>query len=55
MISGQDEPDIEKVATEINGYNIADGRVLGTFADLKDDGSTACGMDLRWLLLHRPQ
>jgi formate dehydrogenase major subunit len=41
---GQDEPDIEKVAIEINGYNIADGRVLGTFADLKDDGSTACGV-----------
>ncbi len=41
---GQDEPDIEKIAIEINGYNIADGRVLGTFGDLKDDGSTACGV-----------
>ena len=41
---GQDEPDIEKVAIEINGYNVADGRVLGTFGDLKDDGSTACGV-----------
>lgn len=39
-----DEPDIEKIAIEINGYNIADGRVLGTFGDLKDDGSTACGV-----------
>ena len=41
---GQDGPDIEKVAVEINGYNVADGRVLGTFGDLKDDGSTACGV-----------
>jgi len=41
---GQDEPDIEKIAIEINGYNVADGRVLGTFGDLKDDGSTACGV-----------
>ena len=39
-----DEPDIEKIAIEINGYNVADGRVLGTFGDLKDDGSTACGV-----------
>lgn len=41
---GQDEPDLEKVAIEINGYNVADGRILGTFGDLKDDGSTACGV-----------
>lgn len=41
---GQDGPDIEKVAIEMNGYNVADGRVLGTFGDLKDDGSTACGI-----------
>ncbi len=42
--SSPDEPDIEKIAIEINGYNVADGRVLGTFGDLKDDGSTACGV-----------
>jgi formate dehydrogenase major subunit len=41
---GQDEPDIEKVAIEINGYNVADGRIFSTFGDLKDDGSTACGV-----------
>ncbi len=41
---GQDEPDIEKVAIEVNGYKVEDGTVLGTFADLKDDGSTACGV-----------
>lgn len=39
-----DEPDIEKIAIEINGYNIADGQIMGTFGDLKDDGSTACGV-----------
>jgi formate dehydrogenase major subunit len=41
---GQDEPDVEKVAIEINGFKVEDGTVLGTFADLKDDGSTACGV-----------
>jgi len=43
-LPGHDEPDLEKVATEINGYTVADGKVLGTFANLKDDGSTACGV-----------
>lgn len=42
--TGLDGPDAEKVAIEINGYNVADGRILGTFGDLKDDGSTACGV-----------
>lgn len=41
---GHDEPDIEKVAIELNGYNVADGQVLSSFGQLKDDGSTACGM-----------
>ncbi len=38
-----DEPDPDKVAMEINGYNVADGSLLSSFGQLKDDGSTACG------------
>ncbi len=37
-----DEPDIEKVALEINGYD-PQGQPLANFTALKDDGSTACG------------
>jgi formate dehydrogenase major subunit len=40
---GHDEPDIVKIANEMNGYNVADGSLLDSFAKLKDDGSTACG------------
>lgn len=40
---GHEEPDIEKVALEINGYTVADGKALASFAKLADDGSTACG------------
>ena len=38
-----DEPDVEKILKEINGYTIADGNHVPSFSDLKDDGSTACG------------
>ena len=38
-----DEPDAEKVQIELNGCEIATGRPLAGFAELKDDGSTACG------------
>ena len=38
-----DEPDIDKVVCEINGREVATGKLLSGFADLKDDGSTACG------------
>lgn len=41
---GHDEPDIIKIANEMNGYVIADGTILDSFAKLKDDGSTACGV-----------
>ncbi|HAG11611.1 MAG TPA: formate dehydrogenase-N subunit alpha [Desulfotomaculum sp.] len=41
---GMDEPDINKVGIEINGYTIADGKPLETFAKLTDDGATACGL-----------
>lgn len=40
---GQEEPDIMKIAKEMNGYVVADGTTLDSFAKLKDDGSTACG------------
>lgn len=38
-----DEPDAEKVLKEINGYTVADGKQLGSYLELKDDGSTASG------------
>jgi len=37
------EPDMLKVLREINGYETASGKHVASFADLKDDGSTACG------------
>ena len=40
---GEEEPDIMKVANELCGYTIADGKPVEGFALLKDDGSTACG------------
>jgi formate dehydrogenase major subunit len=38
-----DEPDTEKVLKEINGRRVGDGVLLKSFAELRDDGSTACG------------
>jgi formate dehydrogenase major subunit len=38
-----DEPDAEKVLKEINGYTVADHTQIGSYHELKDDGSTACG------------
>ena len=35
--------DAEAVLREINGYTMADRKLVDGFADLKDDGSTACG------------
>jgi formate dehydrogenase major subunit len=37
------EPDIEAVLREINGYTVEDGTQVESYADLQDDGSTACG------------
>ncbi len=37
------EPDPEAVLKEINGYTVQNRRLLGTYQDLRDDGSTACG------------
>jgi formate dehydrogenase major subunit len=37
------EPSAEDVLKEINGYEVATGRPLSGFAEIKDDGSTVCG------------
>jgi formate dehydrogenase major subunit len=37
------EPSVLKVLHEINGYRTDTGEQVAGFADLKDDGSTACG------------
>jgi formate dehydrogenase major subunit len=39
----KDEPSSDLVLREINGYTWADKKQVAGFADLKDDGSTACG------------
>jgi formate dehydrogenase major subunit len=38
-----EHPNIPDVAKEVNGYNLATGKLLNGFAELKDDGSTSCG------------
>lgn len=38
-----EEPDVVKVAVEINGYTVADGKPVANFTKLAADGSTACG------------
>jgi formate dehydrogenase major subunit len=37
------EPKVEEVLQEINGYTVADHTLLSGFTELKADGSTACG------------
>jgi formate dehydrogenase major subunit len=37
------EPSLEELAREINGYDLSTGRLLGSFAELRDDGTTASG------------
>jgi formate dehydrogenase major subunit len=37
------EPSVLKVLQEINGYSTITGEQVGSFTDLHDDGSTACG------------
>lgn len=41
---GYEEPDIMKIAKEMNGYVVAGGTTLDSFAKLTDTGSTACGV-----------
>ncbi len=38
-----DPSDVRKVAKEINGYDVTAGKQIDGFANLKDDGTTACG------------
>ena len=40
---GSTEPDLDLVVKEINGYTVAEGAPVGSFTELADDGSTACG------------
>jgi formate dehydrogenase major subunit len=42
-IGDEQEPDVEAVIKEINGYDVATGRPLSSFTELRSDGSTACG------------
>ncbi len=37
------EPQVEEVLQEINGYTVADHALVSSFTELKADGSTACG------------
>jgi formate dehydrogenase major subunit len=37
------EPKVEEVLQEINGYRVTDRQLVGGFGELKADGSTACG------------
>ena len=39
-----EEPSVEAVLKEINGYTWPERRQIASFQDLKDDGSTACGV-----------
>jgi formate dehydrogenase major subunit len=39
----REEPHIESILKEISGYRVADGSPVDGFAELEDDGSTACG------------
>jgi len=39
----KDEPSAYKVLKEINGYSWVDKKPVPTYANLKEDGSTACG------------
>ena len=38
-----DEPSAEAVLREVNGYEVATGRPLSSFSELRDDGSTVAG------------
>jgi formate dehydrogenase major subunit len=38
-----EEPDAEAVLKEVGGYTVSDGKPVPGYAELADDGSTACG------------
>jgi formate dehydrogenase major subunit len=37
------EPDADEIVREINGYTVADGKLVPAFTALTNDGATACG------------
>ncbi len=41
---GEEEPNLDQVALEINGYEVGKSAPIPSFAKLADDGSTACGL-----------
>jgi formate dehydrogenase major subunit len=41
-----DIPDPHQVAKEVNGYDLTTGKLVDNFTQLKDDGTTSCGL---WL------
>ena len=43
MEGKHDEPVVEEILKEINGYKVSDRTLLKSYKELKDDGSTACG------------
>ena len=43
---GENEVDVHRVAREVNGWSISDGRQVASFTGLRADGSTACA---NWL------
>ncbi len=43
---GGDHPDVRTVAKEINGYDLTTGKLLDSFGQLKNDGTTTAG---NWL------
>lgn len=38
-----DEPKIEEIIAEVNGYHVGDRKLAAGYKELKSDGSTACG------------
>ncbi len=39
-----DCPDPHQVAKEVNGYDLNSGKLVNDFTELKDDGTTSCGL-----------
>jgi formate dehydrogenase major subunit len=39
----QQEPNVEEILQEINGYTVADRKLVSGYGELRADGSTACG------------
>jgi formate dehydrogenase major subunit len=42
-IGDHEEPDVNEILNEINGYTVEDGSPVSGYTDLQDGGSTACG------------